>query len=265
MFNLHLAIYALIQGITEFLPISSQGHLDIAGRFFELPGQGLTLIVAVHVGTLGAVMLYFWRDLAAMFMGVVRALGGQRDPGGRLFVLVAVATLPVIGAGYFVNAYLGEDLHSLVVIGWATLGFGILLYVADKIGMRLRRMEHLSIPDAVIIGCAQTLALIPGTCRSGITMSAARMLGFERPDAARFSMLMSIPAILGAGVLKGKELIESGDAQVSLAMLNAAGLSFLAALAAIWLMMGWLRRASFTPFVIYRILLGTGLLAVAYG
>jgi undecaprenyl-diphosphatase len=265
LFNLHLAIYALIQGITEFLPISSQGHLDIAGRFFELPGQGLTLIVAVHVGTLGAVMLFFWRDLAAMFMGVVRALGGRRDRGGRLFLLVVVATLPVIGAGYLVNTYLGEGLHSLAVIGWATLGFGIVLYCADKIGLRLRRMEHLDISDAVIIGFAQILALIPGTSRSGITMSAARMLGFERPDAARFSMLMSIPAILGAGMLKGKELIESGDIQMSLAMLNAAALSFLAAIAAIWLMMAWLRRASFTPFVIYRVFLGIGLLVIAYG
>jgi len=179
--------------------------------------------------------------------------------------LLVVASLPVVGAGYLVNAYAGDALRSLAVIAWATLIFGILLFLADRMGMTVRRIEHLKLGDAVIVGLAQALALIPGTSRSGITVTAARMLGLERTDAARFSMLLSIPAILGAGTLKGLELYQAGDADLTGAALLAAGLAFITALVAISLMMAWLKRASFTPFVLYRLALGGFLLAVAYG
>ena len=176
-----------------------------------------------------------------------------------------LATLPVIGAGFALNHYYPGGLRSLEIIAWATLGFGVLLYIADGVGMTLRRIEHLEISDGLLIGIAQCLALIPGTSRSGITMTVARLLGMERTDAARFSMLLSIPAILGAGALKGYELWKSGDAQLTTDAFTAAGLAFITALIAIALMMAWLRRANFTPFVVYRIVLGLFLLAVAYG
>lgn len=263
--TLHIAILALIQGITEFLPISSSGHLALTPILLGWEDQGLTIDVAVHVGTLGAVLLYFWRDLWEMIRGFFTLFKGKRDEGARRVGLLIIATVPVIGAGYLVNAHMGDALRTLTVIGWATLGFGILLYICDQVGMTVRRIDHLGWGDALVIGLAQCLALIPGTSRAGITMSAGRLIGMEREDCARFSMLLSIPAILGAGALKGKELYESGNPVLTEAALFGAGLAFLSALIAIWVLMIWLRRFSMTPFVIYRVLLGGFLLLLAYG
>ena len=262
---LHIVVLALVQGITEFLPISSSGHLVLVPALTGWVDQGLTIDVAVHVGTLFAVTMYFWRDVLGMIQGVLNLLRGRVDAHARMAGLIILATLPVIGAGYALNQYGGDGLRSVTVIGWATLGFGIVLYATDKLGMTLRRMEHLGVSDVIIIGLAQVLALIPGTSRSGITMSAARLLGVERSDAARFSMLLSIPTIVGAGVLKGLELYQSGNAQLTSDAVLAAALAFVSALIAIFLLMAWLKRSDFTPFVLYRIVLGVGLLAFSYG
>ena len=232
---------------------------------FGWQDQGLLIDVAVHVGTLGAVMLYFWRDVGTMLFGLGGLVTGRWDPGAKLAVMVVIGTLPVVVAGFTLNSYLPQGLRSIEVIGWATLGFGILLYAADRFGGVTRHLENLHVPDAVIIGFSQILALIPGTSRSGITMTAARMLGFDRSEAARFSLLLSIPTILGAGLLKGLELHQTGNAQLTSDALTAAGLALLSAMVAIWAMMAWLRRATFTPFVVYRIVLGILLLAFAYG
>ena len=262
----HLVILSLIQGITEFLPISSSGHLAILPRLADWPDQGLAIDVAMHVGTLGAVMIYFWRDLTAMVGGLWRVIFQSRsDPGARLAIYLIVATLPLVAAGYLVERHYPHGFRGLEVIGWTTLVYGVLLFIADRLGMTLRRVEHLSIGDVLVIGFAQVLALVPGTSRSGITMTAARLLGMERQEAARFSMLLSIPAIIGAGSLAGWDLYQSGDAALTSTALTAAGLAFVAALITIALLMVWLRRASFTPFVIYRIGLGGFLLALAYG
>jgi len=262
---LHIVVLALVQGITEFLPVSSSGHLALVPIFTTWPDQGLMMDVAVHVGTLIAVLLYFWRDVFMMAFGLWRFLRGRKDPGAKLAGYIVLATIPVVIVGYYLNKQYPDALRSITVIGWATLGFGVLLFLTDRFGMTLRRIEHLRISDALIIGLAQVLALIPGTSRSGITMTAGRLIGMERPDAARFSMLLSIPAILGAGTLKIMELIERGDAQLTNAAVSAAGLAFIAALISISILMAWLKRSSFTPFVIYRVLLGGGLLAIAYG
>lgn len=262
---LHIVVLALVQGITEFLPVSSQGHLLLALKIMEGPDQGLVMIVAVHVGSLGAVMVYFWRDLWLMLAGLGRLTLGQDDAHARLAGYLVVASVPVGVAGFAFKYYLPGGLDSIVVIAWATLGFGVVLYVADRLGMTVRRIEHMGVGDAVIIGLAQVLALVPGTSRSGITISAGRLLGLERSDAARFSMLLSIPAILGAGGLEGLGLYRSGDVALTNDALFAAGLAFVAALLAIFLMMAWLRRSTFTPFVIYRLGLGGVLLAIGYG
>ncbi|SCA57159.1 Undecaprenyl-diphosphatase 1 [Candidatus Terasakiella magnetica] len=264
MTELHILVLALVQGITEFLPISSSGHLVLVPVFGGWEDQGLLMDVAVHVGTLGAVMIYFWRDIWHMLRGVMRFTKGKKDPGAKLSAMVLLATIPVIAAGFFLNKYLGPEFRTVEVIGWTTLGFGFLLYFADNMGLTIRRVEHTGIVDAILIGLAQCLALIPGTSRSGITITAARFLGYERLDAARFSMLLSIPAILGAGSLKGYELYESGNIQLTNDALSAAGLAFVAAFIAIAIMMAWLKRASFTPFFIYRLVLGCGLLYYAY-
>lgn len=264
--TLHIIILALVQGITEFLPISSSGHLVMVPWFAGWEDQGLALDVAVHVGTLGAVCAYLWREISDMLSGLWRMLKGKGvNASARLAFYLVLGTIPVIGAGFALNHYIPGGIRSIEVIGWTTLGFGVMLWLADRFSITIRRMDHLGVSDVLIIGILQCLALIPGTSRSGITMTAGRILGMERPDCARFSMLLSIPTIVGAGVLKGWELYQAGDPLAIDAALTGAGAAFISALIAIALMMSWLKRASFTPFVLYRIALGGFLLAVTYG
>ncbi len=268
---LPIVILAVVQGITEFLPISSSGHLVLVWHGFHEYGlnppqaaQQLMLDVAVHVGSLGAVMLYLWRDVGRVAIGAILLSIGRWTPGGKLFLLLVVGTIPLVIAGVLVKKYLGVTSRSVEVVAWASIGFGILLFIVDRAALTLRRLEHTTFAAAFFIGLSQVLALIPGTSRSGITMTAARFLGYERSDAARFSMLLSIPAILGAGILFGIDLYQSGDAKIQADAIVAAVLSLVSALIAIVLMMAWLRRASFTPFVIYRVLLGGVLLYLVY-
>ena len=264
--TLHIIILALVQGITEFLPISSSGHLVMVPWFAGWEDQGLALDVAVHVGTLGAVCAYLYKDIIDMLSGLWRMLKGKGvNPSVRLAFYLVLGTIPVIGAGFALNHYMPGGIRSIEVIGWTTLGFGILMWVVDRFSITIRRMDHLGLSDVLIIGVMQCLALIPGTSRSGITMTAERILGMERPDCARFSMLLSIPTIVGAGVLKGWDLYKAGDPLAIDAALTGAGAAFVSALVAIALMMAWLKHASFTPFVLYRIVLGGFLLAVTYG
>ncbi len=271
---LHVVILAVVQGITEFLPISSSGHLVLAWEVFDSAGMTaieqaesdrLTLDIAVHVGTLLAVCVYAWREIGLMAGGVVRLAAGRWTPGARLAALVLVSTLPLILVGGLFKDTITTLLRDTTVVAWATIGFGILLYIADRSAMTFRRIDHMTFGAGLIIGLAQVLALVPGTSRSGITMTAARFLGFERVEAARFSLLLAIPAILGAGSLAGYDLYESGNVVLGHEALVGAVVAFAVALLSIVLMIGWLRRASFTPFVIYRILLGGALLWWVYG
>ena len=259
-----ILVLAIVQGLTEFLPISSSGHLVLTSRLLGWPDQGLILDIAVHVGTLLAVIVYFWRDLWQMILGTARALTGQASPAFHLALQVVVATLPIIAGGYLIMPHIGGAIRSIEFIAWTTLGFGILLGVVDWLCMTVRRMDHLTYRGAFFVGLMQVLALLPGTSRSGITITACRMLGMERREAARFSMLLSIPAILGAATLAGLELYKSGNIALGYDAAIAAALAFLAALVAIALMMRWLMRATYTPFVIYRVILGAGLLYLVY-
>ncbi|MCC9620831.1 undecaprenyl-diphosphate phosphatase [Thalassospira sp. MA62] len=261
----HIILLAIVQGITEFLPISSSGHLVLAPALTGSPDQGLLVDVAVHVGTLAAVLIYFWRDVFAMLGGFVRLFTGRINAGARMVIHIVLATIPVVAVGfYFKVSGIEDQLRSVEIIAWTTLGFGILLWIADKVGMTINRLEHMRWGGALFIGLAQVLALVPGTSRSGITMTAARLMGYERADAAQFSMLMSIPVILGAGLLAGIDLQQAGNVALTQDVLLAAGLSFVTALIAIAMLMSWLKRSSFTPFAIYRILLGGALLIWIY-
>lgn len=259
-----MIVIAVIQGVTEFLPISSQAHLIMVPRLTGWCDQGLLIDIAVHVGTLGAVVVYLWPECFGMARGVLNLARGRRSNEARLFLFIVLATLPVLAAGYIVKNTFGVELRSLLLIAWATIGFGIVLWAADRWGLKVRRIEHMTWGGALFIGCAQCIALIPGTSRSGITMTAARMLGFERTEAARFSMLMSIPVIVAAGTLAGIDLYKEGSAQLTHAVFLTGGIAFIAAFLTILAMMGWLKRASFTPFVIYRLILGIALLAAIY-
>lgn len=266
MTTLHLLLLALIQGLTEFLPISSSGHLILLPRLLGVEDQGLMLDVAVHVGTLGAVMLYFWRDMLRLLIGLGHVLTGRiSTPQARLFLLLVFATIPVVVAGLALKlSGIMDSLRSIEVIGWTMLVFGLVLYVADHKGPETKQAEGWNWRDALIMGLAQVVALIPGTSRSGITITAARGLGYTRTEGARLSMLMSVPTIMASGLLLGKDVVEAGDWSLLKEAGLAAALAFVAALFALSLMMRLLKSTSFTPYVIYRIGLGGVLLWLAY-
>ncbi len=253
---LHIIVLAVIQGITEFLPISSSGHLVLTPGLMGWLDQGLTIDVAVHVGTLFAVVVYLWRDVWMMIRGIGRMFTGKFDDGARLAAMIVIASIPVMAVGLTVKLVFGDATRTPMVIGWAFIVFGVILYLGDRYGLTIRRMTHLTWGGALAIGLAQALAIIPGASRAGVTITMARILGFERRDTARFSMLLAIPAIAGAGVIQGIEVVRSGNLAILPDGLLAASLSFLTALIAIWAMMGWLQRQSYTPFVVYRIIIG---------
>lgn len=261
-----LILVALIQGVTEFLPVSSSGHLILLPGLTGMQDQGQLIDVAVHVGTLGAVILYFWRDVRIGLSGIPRLLTGKADtPGSALALSLIVATIPVILAGSVLHfTGLSDALRSVKVIGWTMLVFGIVLYWADQTGTREKSGDTWPISDALVMGLWQVLSLIPGTSRSGITITGARKLGYARQDAARLAMLMSIPTILASGTLLGLEVAIQANTEVMRDAAIAAGFAFVAALLALTLMMRLLQNVSFTPYVIYRILLGILLLIYAY-
>lgn len=262
----HLFLVAIIQGITEFLPVSSSGHLVLVPILTGYPDQGQVIDVAVHLGTLLAVVLFFWRDVRMGLAGIPRMLTGKIDtPGARLAFLLMIATIPAVLFGLMLKLTgLDDAMRSIRVIAWTMLIFGIVLYVVDQKGAETKRADDWSVKDALIMGLWQALALIPGTSRSGATISGARALGYERPDGAKIAMLMSIPTIFASGVLLGGEVIATANAQIAIDGAIAAGFSFIAALLALSLMMRLLRSVSFTPYVIYRVILGVALLAIAY-
>lgn len=262
----HLALIAIIQGITEFLPISSSGHLILLPNLTGLEDQGQVIDVAVHVGTLFAVILYFWTDVRMAALGLPQLVRGKIDsPGARLAFLLIIATIPVIIVGLLLKVTgLDDAMRGIAVIGWAMLIFGIVLYYVDQKGPETEQAENWSLRHAVIMGLWQAVALIPGTSRSGITITGARALGYSRHDAAKLSMLMSIPTIIASGTLLGLEVAATANAQAAIDGAIAAVLAFLSALAALVLMMRLLRSVSFTPYVIYRVILGVVLLGLAY-
>ena len=262
----HLILLALIQGLTEFLPVSSSGHLVLLPNLTGLADQGQLLDVAVHVGTLAAVILYFWQDVRMGLLGVPRMLTGRIDtPGAKLAFLLMVATIPVVLVGLVLHLTgLDDAMRSVAVIGWTMLIFGIVLYWADQRGPQVKQAQGWGLRDAVILGLWQAVALIPGTSRSGITITGARFLGYDRHAAARIAMLMSIPTIAASGVLLGADALVTANLAALRDGAIAAAFAFVAALLALALMMRLLRSVSFTPYVIYRVVLGVVLLWIAY-
>ena len=260
----HLVLIALIQGITEFLPVSSSGHLILLPGLTGLEDQGPVIDIAAHIGTLCAVVIYFWSDVRLGLQGIPQVLLGQiNEIAARLLIALAIATVPVILAGLiFKLTGLSDAMRSITVIGWAMLVFGILLYWVDQRAQTERKMDALTWRDAFVLGLWQAMALIPGTSRSGITITGALWAGFTRKEAARISMLMSIPTILASGALTALDLI-GGTVPLrdtGIVIIFSCG----AALLALSLMMRLLNKVSYTPYVIYRVLLGLALLAIGY-
>jgi len=262
----YLLFVAIVQGLTEFLPVSSSGHLILLPNLTGQTDQGQVIDVAVHVGTLLAVILYFWRDVRAAMFGLFPLMrGNMESEGAKLAFLLIIATIPVVLFGLLLKVTgLDDDMRSIAVIGWAMLIFGVVLYWTDQKGGEDKVATDWTLRDAVIMGLWQAIALIPGTSRSGATISGARILGYQRYDAAKIAMLMSIPTIIASATLLGAEVIATADVQAAKDGAIAAAFAFVSALLALKLMMRLLRSVSFTPYVIYRIILGVALLVVAY-
>lgn len=257
---IHAIILGLIQGITEFLPISSSGHLILPKEILGWPDQGLAFDVAVHVGTLSAVILYFRKDIAEVFMGGIKTLGGDfSQPAGRLAWYLMLGTIPAGLAGIFFGDFIEAHLRSMLVIAATTIIFGILLGLADLRKSNQRSLYEIGLWAALFIGCAQALALIPGTSRSGITITAALLLGFSRDASARFSFLLSIPAIALSGGYKSLELIQMPSIDWTPILVGVA-VSAVSAYLCIYFFLSFINRIGMMPFVYYRLLLGIGLI-----
>ncbi|WP_271271363.1 undecaprenyl-diphosphate phosphatase [Aliamphritea hakodatensis] len=262
---LQIITLALIQGLTEFLPVSSSAHLILPSQLLNWEDQGLAFDVGVHIGSLAAVMFYFRKDIWSMLKAwLVTCTGRSAGADGKLAWLVILATLPAVIAGLMLSSLVDTYGRSILVIAGTTLIFGGLLWWADRNRTEQRQLTDITLKDALYIGFSQAIALIPGTSRSGITMTTGLMLGFDRQSAARFSFLLSIPVILGAGVFKGMDLMATGTADQWEMILAGTVLAAISALSCIHLFLKWLDRIGMGPFVIYRMLLGVTLLAVYF-
>ena len=258
---LHAIFLALLQGLTEFLPVSSSAHLILLPRLFGWEDQGLAFDVAVHVGTLSAVVLYFRGELVLMAQDWFQSLLTRKNTANsRLAWAVLWGTIPVGLAGLLLKGFIENNLRSELVIAAATIGFGLLLWWADAKGRGKRDEYSLRISDIFIIGVAQALALIPGTSRSGATMTAGLMLGLSRQAAARFSFLLSIPVIVLAGGLLTIDLIQQPGLVDWRALTIGAVTSAIAAYLCIHVFLKLLERIGMLPFVIYRMGLGVVLI-----
>lgn len=265
-----IVLLAFIQGLTEFLPISSSGHLVLTPLLFGYELQSLAFDVAVHLGTLVAVIAYFRREIASMVIAMLDSLAKRciQSRDAQLGWMVVVATLPVVAFGLPLKGVLevlraDERLIALVIAG-TTIGFGLLLWVADLRGHRARDEFSIAWKDALIVGLFQAIAIIPGTSRSGITMTAALFLGLTREAASRFSFLLAIPTITMAGALETLDLARSPTPVDWTPLWLGALLSFIVAYLTIHFFLKFIERVSMLPFVLYRLLLGSVILVLVF-
>jgi len=258
---LQIIVLALVQGLTEFLPISSSAHLILVPYLTDWPDQGLAFDVAVHVGTLTAVVIYFRKEISKMFFAWLASLKGRHSEDSRLAWGVLIGTIPVGLAGLLFKDVISEHLRTPLVIAATTIIFGFLLWYADWSGKRSRDEYSMSWKDIIIIGCAQAIALIPGTSRSGITITAGLMLGLTAPAAARFSFLLSIPVIVLAGGVETLDYLKVASINDMNDLIIGALISAASAYLCIHYFLMLLERIGMTPFVIYRLVLGVVLLS----
>ena len=257
---LQIIVLALVQGLTEFLPISSSAHLILVPYLTDWPDQGLAFDVAVHVGTLTAVVLYFRKQIKVMFFAWIASLKGRHSEDSKLAWAVLIGTIPVGLAGLLFKDVISEHLRTPLVIAATTIIFGLLLGYSHCSGKRARDEHSLSWKDIIVIGCAQAIALIPGTSRSGITITAGLMLGLTAPAAARFSFLLSIPVIVLAGGVETMDYLKVADISDMGDLIIGALISAVSAYMCIHYFLILLERIGMTPFVVYRLGLGIVLL-----
>jgi undecaprenyl-diphosphatase len=260
---LQAIVIGIVQGLTEFLPISSSGHLIAVPYLFGWYDpflESLPFSVMLHLGTLGALLVYFWRDwlrLVPAFFATIRDRSFRGDQDRRLAWLIVAATLPAAIVGYVLSDVIEREIRQVAVVAVAlVVGAGI-LWIADRWGSRTKGLDGLGFPGALGIGVAQAIALVPGVSRSGISISAGLFLGLTRESAARFSFLMSAPIIAGTGIFEARKLV-TGEAGVSVQVVPLAlGMvaAFLTGLAAVAFLLRYLRDHSLTIFVVYRLVL----------
>lgn len=265
---LQALVLAVVQGVTEFLPISSSGHLILVPYFLKWPDQGLAFDIATHVGTLLAILVYFRRDVrdlvVGFFTGQPLSADGDYHPR-RLAWMIVLATIPAGIFGLLIKDWVETQARSALLVAGTTIFYGLLLGVADRVGRHARKLGDIGWQVALVIGMAQALAIIPGTSRSGITITAALLLGLTRPAAARFSFLLGIPIFSLAAAKQGLDLMESGVTAAELVPMGIGlAASALVGYAVIAWLLNWLRSRSLTVFVVYRLLLGAVILATVF-
>ena len=256
---------AVLQGATEFLPISSSGHLILPSLLFAWSDQGLTFDVAVHVGTLFAVLVFFRHDLQRLLLALTSSVfRREHSVDSTLAYMLLAATIPAGLAGLLFASQVEQYGRSLMLIGITSIAFGLLLFVSDRVGTKQRSLADMGWKTALLIGISQVLALIPGTSRSGVTMTAALFCNLDRAAAARFSFLLAIPIITASGLLRGIDLLAAGTESVEwLVLLYAIFISAFVAYFCIHYFLQLIERFGFLPFVVYRVLLGTALILLS--
>lgn len=267
-----ITFLAFLQGITEFLPVSSSAHIILPKELFGWPDQGLVFDVAVHVGSLLAVVFYFRREIVELLQAWFRSCAGKgTDTNGRLAWYLLVATIPAGVAGFLLSDVVEEYSRSMRLIGFTSIFFGVLLYFADRFEAPQRLsgepgdgLKDMRLSTSLMIGFAQVLALIPGTSRSGITMTAALFCGLDRRAAAKFSFLLAIPIIAAGGLFEGLEMVESGTSTEWAVLLYAISVSAIVSFACIHYFLRLIERVGFMPFIIYRVLMGVVLLGLSF-
>ena len=259
----HILLLAAVQGLTEFIPVSSSGHLNLVHSVTDLADHGVGMDVALHAGTLLAVIAYFRRETVDLLTGGLDILRRRPTPKARQSGFLIIATVPVLlaAAAWMASGAL-DSLRTVQVVAWASIIFAIPLYLADRYGATHLKLRDLQMRPALLIGLAQILALIPGASRSGVTLMAARGLGFSREEAARVSMLLSMPVIFCFAMVGLLELVRDGDTTALSHAAIGAALAAVFAFLAIDLFMRMMRHISLLPFVIYRIGLGFAILAL---
>ncbi|RFA13037.1 UDP-diphosphatase [Subtercola boreus] len=273
---LQAIILGLVQGLTEFLPISSSAHIKIVGELIGAGGDpGAAFTAIIQLGTEAAVLVFFWRDVVRIVTRWVKALFGRiprNDPDARMGWLIIIGSLPIIILGLIFQKQIETSLRSLWLVAGTLIVFGILLGIADAVGAKKRRIKEITYPQGVVYGLAQSLALIPGVSRSGGTITAGLLMGFERKAAARYSFLLAMPAVFGSGLFQLyksiKEPCVDAAAGCTPEIFNgfetgaATVVAFVVGLVVIAFFMNYISRRSFLPFVIYRIALGIVLIVL---
>lgn len=250
---IEIIVLSLIQGVTEFLPVSSSSHLIIASDFLSFENRELEIDVSLHIGSFFAVIVFFRKDIYNFLK--------NKD----LFIKILISSLPVMIIGYFLVKFnLINQIRNIKVIGWTTLIFGIILYMSDKSNINNKLKNNFTYKSAIIIGLLQILSLIPGVSRSGISISGARFLKFNRYDSAKIAFLLSIPTLAAVSIYGLNNLIESKSFDFSFLLLFSILISFIFSFVTIKYFLKYVETFSLNVFVVYRIILGLSLLVLAY-